>query len=314
MKKFLLFFILINFVVSQITYTNAKISKKNRISAITYGLNGGRFGDNLLSYCRTKWLADKYDIPFIYKKFQYSHNLVLHKKEEKYTKQTASLFKKIHYLGGNKDCNLQSAEGVLYVKKWDYVVNIDWKDRGFVKKLRELIKPALTLASVTLPKDYITVAVHVRRGGGYRIDTKQLIKRQPLRFASDQFYIDQIKRIASLFKEKKLYVHIFTDDRKPKLIVEKFKRALKLDTIKYGYRKSKNNPYCHVLEDFFAMMKFDCLIRPNSHYSQFVERLGNNKIIISPVHVTEKNGKKIIDIIRIREFIDGSWKIKKIKV
>ena len=292
-----------------------KLTKKISMSAITYNLNGGRFGDNLFSYCKTRWLADKYGIPLLYKPFQYSKKLKLHKKGIKYTRRSPLKFKAACYLTGSRFRKLQPEEGILYIKKWYYDVKVDWKDTVFIKKLRKLIRPSVPLDNnITLPKNCVTVAVHVRRGGGYRMDTKQLIDSQPLRFASDQFYIDQIKRLATMFKGKDLYIHIFTDDRNPEVVVENFKRAINIDRITYGCRKLGNNPYSYVLEDFFAMMKFDCLIRPKSHYSRFVERLGNNKVIIAPIHISKNKEGEVIDTIRIRQLTDTGWEIKKIKL
>jgi len=291
-----------------------KLTKKISMSAITYNLNGGRFGDNLFSYCKTKWLADKYGIPLLYKPFQYSKKLELHKKGLKYTRRSPLKFKAVCYLAGSRLRKLQPEEGILYIKKWYYDVRVDWKDEVFIKKLRKLIRPSVPLDDIVLPKDSITVAVHVRRGGGYRLDTRRVINNQPLRFVLDQFYIDQIKRLATMFEGKNLYVHIFTDDPNPEVIVENFKRAVNLDRITYGCRRSGNNPCSYVLEDFFAMMKFDCLIRPKSHYSRFVERLGNNKVIIAPIHVSKNKEGEVIDIIRIRQLTDAGWKIKKIKL
>jgi len=96
--------------------------------------------------------------------------------------------------------------------------------------------------------------------------------------------------------------------------VEIFKRAVNIDIITYGCRKAGNNHYSHVLEDFFAMMKFDCLIRPKSHYSRFIERLGDNKIIIAPIHVSRSNGRDVIDTIRIRRLTDAGWETEKVRL
>ena len=73
----------------------------------------------------------------------------------------------------------------------------------------------------------------------------------------------------------------------------------------------------NVLEDFFSMMDFDCLIRPGSHYSRFVQRLGNNKIVIYPESFkTTHDGKKIINVINIktRDSSNERWKTKKITI
>lgn len=291
-----------------------KLNKQNSKSAITYNLNGGRFGDNLFSYCKTKWLSYEFGIPLIYKPFQYSKKLKLHKKERVYNRRLPKKFKEIRYVSTSQFRKLKPNARILYIKKWYCNVHADWKDEGFIKKLRKLISPRVAFAGIVLPENCVTVAVHVRRGGGCRMDTKRVINNQPLRFASDQFYIDQIKRLAAMFKDENLYVHIFTDDHNPQAVVEIFKRAVNIDSITYGCRKTGNNHYSYVLEDFFAMMKFDCLIRPKSHYSRFVERLGSNKIIIAPTHVSSSKGRDVIDIIRIRRLTDTGWKTEKIKL
>jgi len=291
-----------------------KLDKKSSKSAITYNLNGGRFGDNLFSYCKTKWLSFKHGIPLIYKPFQHSKKLKLHKKEKKYSRSLPTKFKTTRYVSTSQFRKLQPNAGILYIKKWYCDVHADWKDEKFIKKLRKLISPRVALTGIVLPKNCVTVAVHVRRGGGYRMDTDRIIDKQPLRFASDQFYIDQIKRLAAMFEGENFYVHIFTDDRNPQTIVENFKRVVNIDTITYGCRKAGNNHHSYVLEDFFAMMKFDCLIRPKSHYSRFVERLGDNKIIIAPTHASSSNGRGMIDTIRIRRLTDAGWKTEKVKL
>jgi len=289
-----------------------KLNKKNSKSAITYNLNGGRFGDDLFSYCKTKWLSYEHGIPLIYKPFRYSKKLKLHKKEKVYNRRSPKKFETIRYVSNSQFRKLQPNANILYIKKWYCNVHADWKNKKFIKKLRKLISPRVTFTSIVLPKNCVTVAVHMRRGGGYRMDTDRIINNQPLRFASDQFYIDQIKRLAAMFEGKNLYVHIFTDDRNPQAIVENFRRVVNIDTIIYGCRKAGNSHCSHVLEDFFAMMKFDCLIRPKSHYSRFVERLGNNKIIIAPTHVSSSKGKDVIDTIRIRRLTDIGWKTEKV--
>ena len=69
--------------------------------------------------------------------------------------------------------------------------------------------------------------------------------------------------------------------------MKKFKAALNNPRISFGCRQEGNAHNAHVLEDFFSMMDFDCLIRPGSHYTRFVQRLGNNKVVIYPESIKE---------------------------
>ena len=53
----------------------------NARSAVTYTFSGGRFGDNLLSYSRAKYVASLYGIPLLYIPFPYSDYLMMHNLE-----------------------------------------------------------------------------------------------------------------------------------------------------------------------------------------------------------------------------------------
>ena len=302
--------LLYSFVFIVITIVQRAVTETQITSAITYELNGGRFGDNLLSYCRTKWLGYKNNVPLLYVPFAYSDQLMMHEKEPWYDpEECIKQFESTLYLLKKEAVDIMYNSNLLYFKKWKYEVHINWQDKQFVEELRTLITPRFSLRLLELPKDCVTVAVHIRRGGGYCVDTSYLMRKQILRFASDEYYIEQIKRIAQIFAGEKLYVHIFTDDRNPEIIAQNYKQAVGIDTIEYGYRAEKNNHHSNVLEDFFSMMKFDCLIRPKSHYSRFVERLGYNKVIIAPAEIKNAYFQKTIDMVKIRIKEKTGWSV-----
>src|SRR5438477_11202069 len=56
-------------------------------SAITWKPNGGRFGDNLVSYCKAKWIAYMFNIELLYLPFPYSDELMIHENEKMYTEE-----------------------------------------------------------------------------------------------------------------------------------------------------------------------------------------------------------------------------------
>jgi hypothetical protein len=91
------------------------------------------------------------------------------------------------------------------------------------------------------------------------------------------------------YPEKKIYIHIFTDDEPPEKIVDYLKKQVQNHPVTYGYRKEKNKHNRHVLEDFFAMMQFDVLIRPISNFSKMAEYLGNHSLVITPVSFKKIN-------------------------
>jgi len=286
-------------------------------SAITWEPNGGRFGDNLLSYSRAKWLSYQFNIPLLYLPFKYSDQLMLHTQETMYTNQLTQQFTYIKRLPYKKKPILLPNNNTLYISHWNTDISIDWNDQVFLKELKKNIYPLYPLEKVIIPDNCISIALHVRNGGGFVADNDQERERCPLRFVPDEFFIAQVQHIAAIFKKENLYVHIFTDHLEPLKLKQKFETAINNPRITFGCREHKNNHHSNVLEDFFSMMDFDCLIRPGSHYSRFVQRLGNNIMVIYPESVKkDSQGKSIINTITIktRNHIEERWKTKKITI
>ncbi len=289
--------------------------KEMYTSAITWEPNGGRFGDNLLSYSRAKWLSYTYNIPLLYLPFKYSDQLMIHEKENIFTPESTQQFATIIHIPIRYI--LLPYNNTLYMSTWHSNITIDWYDQAFVEEIKKNIAPRYELEKVIIPNGYISIAVHVRNGGGFIVDTEEEKERCPLRFVPDEFFIAQIARLADMFPEQNLYVHIFTDHQEPAVLMQKFKQSLDNPRITFGYREQDNSHSSNVLEDFFSMMEFDCLIRPGSHFSRFVQRLGNNKVVIYPESIKKNSdGKKVINVINIktRAQVSDKWKTKKITI
>jgi hypothetical protein len=205
----------------------------------------------------------------------------------------------------------------LYISHWKTEITIDWYDPTFIQELKQNIAPRYEIEKTIAPNDCISVAAHIRTGGGFVVDTEQERERCPLRFAPDEFFINQIARIAEIFPEQNIYVHIFTDHQNPPVLKQKFEKAINNPRIIFGCRTQDNYHNANVLEDFFSMMDFDCLIRPGSHYSRFVQRLGNNKLVIYPESIRKTaDGKSVIDVINIKTRANNTerWKTKKVTI
>src|SRR5581483_4103322 len=65
-------------------------------SAVTYELNSGRLGDNLLTYGIARWISYKYGLPFLYVPFEYSEYLRLHETDPVYDAKKAKRSFKNH--------------------------------------------------------------------------------------------------------------------------------------------------------------------------------------------------------------------------
>ena len=113
----------------------------------------------------------------------------------------------------------------------------------------------------------------------------------------DDYYIQQIQRIAKIFSNEKLYIYIFTDDKEPHLIVKKYEQILNNPKITFSYQKVKDKN--KLLDDFFSIPKFDCCILCQSNFSVIASKLGNYSVLISPVHAVMKDGKPLIDGIEL---------------
>src|SRR5579872_6078872 len=284
-------------------------SNQLQSNAITYELNGGRFGDNLLSYSRAKWISYLYDIPLQIFPFPYADQLMLYENE-----RMLCLDQFNHVVRLNKISDiLKDKISTLYINHWRVNVDINWNDMDFIAQLREMIAPRYDIQKVVIPEGYLSVAVHVRKGGAFVADTVQEQERCPLRFVSDEFYIEQIDRITQMFPDQQLYVYLFTDYKNPNKLAKKFSEALSNDNILFDYQKEENGPQLNVLEDFFSMMQFDCLIRPGSHFSRFVERLGNAQLSIYPYSYATHGKETVIDVIGVKTRVSGGkWKTVKV--
>ena len=313
-KKIFLFFISL-LSLHCLAQKGVILTPQNCSSAVTWEPNGGRFGDNLLSYSRAKWLSYTFNVPLLYLPFKYSDELMLHEQETMYTPHSPQQFATITYLPIHSKCTLLPNSNTLYISHWKTKSTINWNDTVFIEKLKKTICPRQELDKVIIPQECLSIAVHVRNGGGFVVDTQQERERCPLRFVPDEFFIAQIARLADMFNTQNIYVYIFTDHMEPAKLMKKFKKTLNNPRITFGCRQEDNSHKSNVLEDFFSMMDFDCLIRPGSHFSRFVQRLGSNKVVIYPESVRKTpDGKSVINTITIktRATVGDKWKTKKV--
>ena len=63
----------------------------------------------------------------------------------------------------------------------------------------------------------------------YRISPEQLTASHPLRFAPDSFFIAQLKKIAQLYPDERIYVYLFTDHNDPAELAEKYSKEVQCD-------------------------------------------------------------------------------------
>ena len=277
-------------------------------SAVTYKPVGSRFGDCIINYVKSKYFSHKYSLPFYYKPFKYSNLLTMHQLEKRFDTPVEKKFNTIVSLNNEQQINTRN-NNILFISnfysKTDDLYTYMVENPSFAAEIKKMLAP-INPPEVDVPTHIVTIALHIRKGGGYDkplaseqyydIDYKLLTIKNletkprktyadhiwPTKFPPEQYYVDQLKTVSSLLNDAPLYVYIFTDEHNTHALVERIKKAVKKENIIFDYRKDNNKHDLNVVEDFYTMGLFDCLIRSNSLYSQTAELLGNHKIIIYP--------------------------------
>jgi len=259
--------------------------------SITYDMSGGRFGDNIIAYMHAKWVSYYCQIPLIYKPFPYSSELMLDEKE--INASQCQLFESSMRLGAfSEPCGVQSS--TLFICPWfseiepgmkndeNYYFPINWKNKEFQTMLREMVSPKRSLQLTYPPSDKISIAIHLREGGGY--DTGNYFHWMALKFPPLSYYVESLIKILDFFKGKQFYCHLFTDASNPKALVEQIQQCLPADAQVVFHFREKDNFHCvNVLEDFFSLFHFDILIRPQSHFSIAAACIQDYAIVCSPL-------------------------------
>lgn len=288
-------------------------------SAVTYNFSGGRFGDSLVSYCHALWISYKFDLTLIYKPFKYSDQLLMHESDILYCPDSINQYTQALHINHALQYGVQL--DTLYVvpffceshiekddPRCPFLFQVDWKNEGFINELKRRICPHRGFELLNLPHDSITVAVHVRKGTGWDIPQfapsfEKLTEMHPLKWPPDSYYIEQIKYLMNVFPHQKLFIQLFTDHDKPQEIMEKYRTIINDSRITWKCRNTNNRHDLNVLEDFFALTQFDCLIRNDSNFSIIASKLGNYKVLIAPWESQWEDEKIVITQVMIESTI-----------
>lgn len=276
-------------------------------AAVTYEFSGGRFGDNLLSYLHAKWVSYSCGVPLVYKPFRYSEQLVMDAKELHYDQVERNFFAE-NKLRGDLTRVISripflyicpyfpETEGELqggYYRPFP----VDWNNEDFRKSALAMIEPKEPLALALPPEGTISVAIHIREGGGY--DDGEFPLRCPLKSPPLSFYAQCLEKLYQVFLDRPLYCHVFTDAQEPKALVEYLERHVPPGMrISFRCREEGNRHDAHVLEDFFSLFHYDILIRPESNYSIIPTLLHSYMAVFYPVSFSTDADILVIDEIR----------------
>lgn len=265
-----------------------------KASYVSYELSGGRLGDNLLAYLHAKWLSYRYKVPLFYKPFPFASELVLSETGCKKQLDKGRVFYCPYF-----------PEVAFELTQQHYLTfPIDWKDPIFSAMIKKLIAPKKKLPLIYPPKEKLSIAMHVRQGGGF--DTDDIHLKIPLKAPPISFYIESLYKIHQDFPERPLYCYIFTDAQNPENLYSQIEKALPLDmNIIFDYRKEKNHHNLNVLEDLFSLCNFDILIRPESNFSIIPTIIHDYLAVYAPKSFAIQEGVVLINSIEVIYHADG---------
>ena len=301
-KRFLFFLIFLSLASLS---GNEEITPPLAQKAVTYKLSGGRLGNNLIAYLHGKWISHKYHLPLLYVPFPYSDQFVFHHKEPylnslwNQSYQNKLMLQNVHTLRTLKDSTLVIIpyfrdEGPRAEIAKNALFKIPWSNQKFLNLVRDLLKPIGEVKTLSVPKGKLNVLLHVRTGGGFDERATQL--SYPYKFPPHSFYISSLKKISLHFGHPPIYAYIMTDDPHPENLAKLYKSSLSMrKNIVFDFRKEAAGPSQNVLEDFFSVQKFDCIIRGDSTFTIVASLLGQFKAIISPKKCHVANGEVIVD-------------------
>jgi len=271
-------------------------SQKN--NAVMPEYSGGRFGDNLMTFANTLYFAMKNKTKMLHIPFKFSEELMLDTLLAKHSHVLEKTYVQKGYFYRNGEALIdQETKNTLFIithfpaSRLEYIpeyalqkylsFDIDWNDKNFKESLRMLVAPKKALSLIT-PRDGIpSVAVHVRKGIGFDDPSVHTDRFNIFRFPPDEYYVSQIKALSQSFNHEPLYLFIFTDDPNPQALTEKYKKLVNIPTIEFACR-TENHHTKNVLEDFFSILDFAFLIRPESNFSIMAEKMGYHLMVISP--------------------------------
>ena len=284
---------------------------------ITYSFSGGRFGDQLVSYLHAKWISYKFGIPLLLKEFSYSSQLSLSQLELPFSSDIADLeviyLPRLDSFAIDTYINEFSKRGpaileIPYFPLSEFELTspqnypsfvVDWNDPNFKKELQKNICLKADLDLVKIPKQKLSVAIHVRLGKEF--DGPNMEKYYPLKFPPLTYYFKALNHLCKLLDQRELYVHLFSDDSTTNELMAIFREKFPREKfpIEFGTRVENNSHSKNVLEDFFSLQKFDCIIHSESNFSFVASLIGDYCIKIRPKEFHFQQGQLIIDEMQI---------------
>lgn len=271
---------------------NHTSSESQLDSIVTNGLANGRLGDQLVSYMHAKWVAYKYNLPFYYKPFTYSDQLMLDDLEPHYNNKTLEKRRQVKIMKNGQLLEQFMADGrngIAYeipyfpesleelqptvgpdnyhwhrrTGEFTYFA-VDWNNPEFKKIIQVMVAPKKPLNLVKLPKDRFTIAIQVRKNGN-GFDLPLLHNLSDEAYNPKAIYVDVVFPFKhppeEYFIEQLKYVVERFKDKRPYVYI--FTDDSAPQAILERIKQAVNSPY----------VEFACRETVNTHYSNVLEDL-----------------------------------------
>jgi len=296
----------------------------------------GRLGDQLMMVAKGYWTAYKYQVDYL---------PIVKPNASKFHLKKSRLTPPINSVGVD---DIAQARWLTHIRNilriniaskhpsWESPYEVgSWKglidNPEFLDHFRALLALNCPKELARPPEDCLSIAVHIRRGGGYDLplysqqlytlpdhippENRHFIRfrgppcidlGEPLKFPPLQYYVNSLKTLAKQYNNTPLYIRIFTDDLDPRSLVKTLKNATNLTNATWESREFDNGPDRNILFDLFSMPNFDCLIRSGSHFCQIAHLLGDYRAVIYPTTYFWYNDD-ILVMDDIEVVIDGNY-------
>lgn len=268
--------------LSFVTSVSAVIHHCDGVGAVSYELNGGRLGDNIRSFTQAYWESYKHDLPLLYVPFPGSEALMMHEQFEQLTAETRARYGSICVIGERCPVIITDTKNTLYITTYFCKTDIDWTDRIFVEQVKQLFLPR---EPQMLPEGIENgIGLHIRRGGGFHVDTPRVIWSEPAHFPELDYFARALDYLLTQL-EGRYKVFMFTDDPNPAALAHLLCNQLKPETaarVELRYRDQGNFHDRNVIEDFVALQHTRYIIRPISNFSEYAFLLGNHECSVVP--------------------------------
>lgn len=174
MKRNLSFFIFLLLALSHGIDAKAKSTNPKSHHAITYSIEKWRrLGDAITTVCKTLYFAKAYNLPVYFCDFPYFDQFAISIKAPMLTSEIAKSHSKVVPITTQAELSkqLESSEPILFecqfLSETPPMYSVTREYPEFEELVKKAFTPLIDISQLAKPPAVVTVALHVRKGGGF---------------------------------------------------------------------------------------------------------------------------------------------------